>query len=377
VSRVRCIVIALCIAPFSQSSSRQTLTKIDDSIRTGRRRARCRPPMNAPPLGKGIVDATLKCPWDADAACHWPRVTHSLRRHNEKQLASRACSSFAHKKSLSLEALQLQMRKYQAKMHPSTLQLREGMASKAELESWLQVAETFAGEAHTVCEIGLNGGDSAAAWLCSFPRASYVSFDLARFNVTTDAADFLSTAFPGRFTLVRGSTLATLPQYARAHPRSCDIMIVDGGHSLEVGYSDLSYMRMLARDPTRHVVVMDDVRCAAWWCHSPTIAWSYLVQEGVIREEGCLNDACCSGWCWARYDLTAPQPAASGICGPPGIEHHRNTSTFMRRFVPHCRASAKRKFPNSSSIRIAREGAGHDDRSSLPGEVDVVNRQVT
>lgn len=299
-------------------------------------------------------DVTQSCPWDVAAACHWPRVAHPLRRHNENQLARRPCPSVASKTPLSLEALQLQLRKYQAKMHPSTLQVREGMASSAELESWLQVAETFAGEAHTICEIGLNGGDSAAAWLCAFPRASYVSFDLARFNVTTDAADFLSVAFPGRFTLIRGSTLATLPRYARAHPRSCDIMIVDGGHSLEVGYGDLSYMRMLASDPTRHIIIMDDVRCAASWCKAPTDAWSYLVQEGVVREEGCLVDSCCSGWCWGRYDLTAPQPDASGICGPPGIESHRNTSRFMRRFVPRCRASASRKFPNSSSIHIAK-----------------------
>ena len=201
-------------------------------------------------------------------------------------------------------------------MHPSTLQVREGMASSAELESWLQVAETFAGEAHTICEIGLNGGDSAAAATLRIPSCVVRFVRLGSVQCDHRRCRLLVSGLSRPFHLDSRPTLATLPQYARAHPRSCDIMIVDGGHSLEVGYGDLSYMRMLASDPSRHIVVMDDVRCAASWCKAPTDAWSYLVQEGVVREEGCLVDSCCSGWCWGRYDLTALSPTRVASAAP-------------------------------------------------------------
>lgn len=159
---------------------------------------------------------------------------------------------------------------YQKSRHPASYMLREGSTSGNELESWLTIPSAAPA---AVCETGFNAGTSAAAWLCSFPNATYVGFDLLATNASRDAAEFLRRAFPGRFDLVEGDTLTTLPRYAMQRPNTCDVMSVDGGHSLSVALSDLASFRRLARDPLRHVVLMDDLRCTQWWCRSPTDAW--------------------------------------------------------------------------------------------------------
>lgn len=97
--------------------------------------------------------------------------------------------------------------------------------------------------------------------------AQYVGFDLAQYNVSLDAARFLRRAFPGRFRLVVGNSIATLPSWAVAHPASCDVVSVDGGHHFVEALSDLSYARLMARDGA--AVVMDDTRCTTWWCKPP------------------------------------------------------------------------------------------------------------
>ena len=41
--------------------------------------------------------------------------------------------------------------------------------------------------------------------------------------------------FPQRFEFVAGDSTLTVPQYAATHPNTkCDLLSVDGGHSLEV-----------------------------------------------------------------------------------------------------------------------------------------------
>jgi hypothetical protein len=225
----------------------------------------------------------------------------------------------------------------------------EGFAPSYEIQSWLEAAS--AQRPRQICEIGFNTGSSALAWLCTFPGAAYTAFDLMRYNQSREAKEFLLHAFGrDRMKVVAGDTLETLPSYARSHPRSCDVMSVDGGHSLRIAYSDLSNMRLLARSAS-NLVVMDDLRCGWGWCVEPTAAWQYLRQAGVLRESGCSVMGCCSGWCFGEYDLNASQPDASGLCD----------ATSSSISASRCRKStapAAERFPSREGYEELRRAGG-------------------
>jgi len=93
------------------------------------------------------------------------------------------------------------------------------------------------------------------------------------------------------------------------------VLVIDGGHDLNIAYSDLINMRELARD--EHVVVMDDLRCSQYWCRPASASWHYLMKTGFLREHGCIVHGCCNGWCWGAYSLTAVRPDPGGVCGEP------------------------------------------------------------
>jgi hypothetical protein len=164
-----------------------------------------------------------------------------------------------------------------------------------------------------ICEIGFNVGGSAAAWLCAYPEVRYLGFDLLRTNASIRAAGFMQATFRERFQIIEGNTLTTLPRHARRHPHSCDVLSIDGGHELVFAYSDLSYMRLLARE--RHALLMDDLRCSIGWCRPPTAVWDLFSRSGVVHEAGCVVDGCCSGWCAGQFNLSTPQPDPSAVCG--------------------------------------------------------------
>jgi hypothetical protein len=112
---------------------------------------------------------------------------------------------------------------------------REGQSPQYQRLQWLAHARdhmTHLRRAPVVCEIGLNTGHSALAWLCGYPMARYNSFDLVRYNATRTALPFLDRAFPGRFTITAGSTHSTLKELkATAQPSAkvrCDIASIDG-----------------------------------------------------------------------------------------------------------------------------------------------------
>ena len=292
------------------------------------------------------------CSKNYSLPCRWPRVDRSLRVGSRERLAQLGCPGSSTNATSVNEMIDL-LRQHQSRRHPNTLTVREGAATDVELASWLNVSSGTS--PRTICEIGVNAGDSAVHWLCAHPGATYVGFDLGRFNVTSDADEFLSLAFPGRFRLIRGDALLTLPRHAREHPRSCDVMVVDGGHSMQHAFSDLSYLRVLARHPHKHVLIMDDVRCGQWWCVPPTTVWAYFVRHGVVRETGCLVDGCCSGWCWGSFDVSAEQPPPHLVCGAAGLEK-TTRSKWLRSWLPRCRRAARAKFPNASRIRRAESG---------------------
>ena len=178
----------------------------------------------------------------------------------------------------------------------------EGRAPEYELERWAaHPSEGGVQQPQQICEIGLNTGHSALLWLCAFPQARYHSLDLMRFNATVRAAAFLRRAFPGRVDFTAGDTKVTLAALANARSLQCDVMSIDGDHSFKGASSDLGNMRALARPGGRSVVIMDDLRCGAWWCGGPTAAWHLANASGMVREAGCEVLGCCTGWCFGEY----------------------------------------------------------------------------
>ena len=267
----------------------------------------------------------LTCSDNASLPCPWPRLGVHEALSRSRTFANRSCTANALGVKTMVAMLKL--------LHSNRPERgREGQASAYELDSWLEAPV----RARRICEIGVNAGESAVAWLCAFPESTYLGFDIAVSQATLDATLFLERAFPGRFRLIRGDTLTTLPHHARQNPHSCDVVSVDGGHKLQIAYSDLTYMRLLAaREAT---LVMDDLRCSWWFCKDPTSAWSFFVRRGVVQEHGCFVKGCCEGWCWGKFNHSAPQPEPMGICDPP---------TAPDKW---CRSSASTRYPGVSSV---------------------------
>ena len=144
------------------------------------------------------------CSVNASQYCPWDRMTKPLSNQLLADLRQRPCPGNALGVSGLHELIQ-RMAAYQQQVNPQAVE-REGGSPLSELESWLR-SPTAAESPQRICEIGLNGGESAAAWLCAFPQASYRGFDLARFNVTLTAAAFLQRAFPGRSARAFGHVL--------------------------------------------------------------------------------------------------------------------------------------------------------------------------
>jgi len=124
----------------------------------------------------------------------------------------------------------------------------------------------------TYCEVGFNGGHSAASVLAARPGVDVLSFDLAVFPYSNSTAKLLSDLYMERFKLVRGDSTTTIPAYVESMKRSgnpvtCDVMFIDGGHMKEVFLADLGNFRNLLSNRSRNRVFFDDshdcndVRC--------------------------------------------------------------------------------------------------------------------
>lgn len=185
--------------------------------------------------------------------------------------------------------------------------IAEGSTPPHELESWLQTAGAdevvTQNQVKYICEIGFNRGYSAAAWLCSFPKAKYITFDLMRYAVSTKSIEWLNETFPNRLQLYLGDTRKSLAILQEKHFGMCDVLSIDGGHNAGQALNDIQMFAQFARKP-RNLVIMDNTHCSrAWgWCAGPTLAWDRLRRRGNVTQFGCRVSGCCDGWCWGMYN---------------------------------------------------------------------------
>lgn len=154
---------------------------------------------------------------------------------------------------------------------PDREQMRTVLDSLAQ-EPWIK----------TVCETGFNQGDTALRFLV-LSDAQVYDFDLGTLNYTKVAAEFLQENFPGRLHLTWGDSTHTLPAFHESRPSvSCDLAIVDGGHSHHVARADIRNFSPMV--PEQHVLFVDDTPCAAGWCVGVNRAWEEMRDAGCIEQ---------------------------------------------------------------------------------------------
>lgn len=134
----------------------------------------------------------------------------------------------------------------------------------------------------TVCETGFNAGHSALRFLVE-SNAHIYEFDLGEHPYSNTSATFLQNEFPQRLTLTWGDSTKTIPQFHKDHPHvQCDLIVVDGGHSLEVATADLT--NFMAMASAEHILVIDDTPCKGHHCKGPTMAWKTMIDNGCIEQ---------------------------------------------------------------------------------------------
>lgn len=138
----------------------------------------------------------------------------------------------------------------------SNFQTNEGHCGQLDRQREL-LAKLAAGKTR-ILEIGLNAGHSTELFLETAQAAKITSFDLCEKPYSEDILRQLTALYPGRFEVVAGNTLETLPAWFAQNPdEPFDFVFVDGGHGYEVASSDL--LTVLQFVPRGCLVAMDDI----------------------------------------------------------------------------------------------------------------------
>jgi hypothetical protein len=127
----------------------------------------------------------------------------------------------------------------------------------------------------TYCEVGMNGGHSAASVLLANEDTVVHSFDLMSYAYSGPAAALLRLRFGSRFVVHPGNSRNTVPRWRRSTAARCDLILVDGDHSFHGAREDLLSMQHCAAN--RSVVIVDDTAMP------PGAALRALVQQRRMR----------------------------------------------------------------------------------------------
>ena len=128
-------------------------------------------------------------------------------------------------------------------------------------------------DCRNIMEIGFNSGFSALLILLSNPVARLTCFDLGEHKYVMPCYLKLRETFGDRINLVLGESMETLP----LHEGKYDLIHIDGGHSAEIGNSDMLQSYRLSRQGT--VLILDDTDI-----HHLVVLW-----EGYINKWGLLE----------------------------------------------------------------------------------------
>ena len=114
--------------------------------------------------------------------------------------------------------------------------------------------------AHMYCEVGMNGGHSAAAMLLANSNLTAHVFDTMAYKYSAPVASLLRARFGARFELHVGKSHEMLPAWTAQSGVSCDLCLVDGDHRMKPAQLDMQLLHRVAAPHTRMVV--DDIHLA-------------------------------------------------------------------------------------------------------------------
>ena len=133
----------------------------------------------------------------------------------------------------------------------------------------------------TYCEVGMNGGHSLAAMMLARAGLRAHVFDLLKWRYSWPAATLINATFgAGRVAFYEGYSHRTLPSFvsaARQRGVTCDLVLVDGGHTFRAARADIEELQAVATHETR--LVTDDIGMP------PGNAIKVLNRTGVLRIE--------------------------------------------------------------------------------------------
>lgn len=162
-----------------------------------------------------------------------------------------------------------------------------GVKTAQVLDYFQEVEKYAAGRPTLICEVGLNGGHSAAAFLLAAGKNSrYVSFDIGNFGPVTyynTTVVMLQRVFPGQIDFILGDSAVTVPNFASTRGRICDIISVDGDHSKEGALRDLTSIQSIAKRGA--LVLMDDVNL-----EGPRHALEHALSSGTLSKIRCVHE---------------------------------------------------------------------------------------
>lgn len=121
-----------------------------------------------------------------------------------------------------------------------------------------QIVDVVKGKKH-ILEIGFNAGHSAALILTSNDEVRYSAIDICYHKYTKPCAASLFEKFGDRFAFYEGDSAHAYPYHFRSF-LDCDLVHIDGGHSLEMFRIDTLNAIFMPRDKSieRHLLI-DDV----------------------------------------------------------------------------------------------------------------------
>ena len=171
-----------------------------------------------------------------------------------------------------------------------------------------------------VCETGYNMGHSALTYLFGAEglseeiKVEYHGFSFPHDNHQMIAKEMKNIfGLTDRFDIFWGDSTKSLPYYIGNAEKNqelnqCDVIIVDGGHSVDVATKDIANFRSLA-NKEHHVLLVDDLECVAGWCFGPKQAWNASKAAGDVTEEACWaspvlwKGVVARGFCWGQYNF--------------------------------------------------------------------------
>jgi hypothetical protein len=138
----------------------------------------------------------------------------------------------------------------------------------------------------SMIEIGVNACHSALLALSANPHLIYYGVDINIHTYTLPCVNYLEKEFPGRVHYYPGDSQEVLPYLAVHHPElDFDIFHVDGGHTSEICYADVSNCLRLANRGFGKHLLLDDINAS--WIFD---IYAEFVSKGHLTTETFFGD---------------------------------------------------------------------------------------